>query len=259
MDIQDTILALKGYHSKINEFRDDIRKLLEQKDEELREISGGIENIIKSLETRRNGDVDAAARPGTSAVKAENSVDLRCETQPQQGVKRPNEELDTSASKKVKNDLLTVENEFTIVHTDGQKVDSKAGWGIWWNDGHSENKSGSVVGGCHSDFTPKIQAALFAIYQAQKLNIKKLNVHTDCDWLINCMKENWIDKWKKNNWRTADKKPVKNKEDVQQLENIMHESGIDVKWTRVTKDMKMSKGHVEAQRLAKEGAKNEQS
>lgn len=31
----------------------------------------------------------------------------------------------------------------------------------------------------------------------------------------------WIHKWKKNNWRTADKNPVKNRESLEELDNIL--------------------------------------
>ena len=42
------------------------------------------------------------------------------------------------------------------------------------------------------------------------------HIYTDSKYVINCM-DNWIHNWMKNGWRTADKKPVKNRELIQEL------------------------------------------
>lgn len=34
------------------------------------------------------------------------------------------------------------------------------------------------------------------------------------------LKQKWIENWKKNNWKTASKEPVKNKELWQELDNL---------------------------------------
>ena len=42
----------------------------------------------------------------------------------------------------------------------------------------------------------------------------------------------WIHKWKKNNWRTASKKDVKNKELWQQLDNLIHFHEVQWHWVK---------------------------
>ena len=44
--------------------------------------------------------------------------------------------------------------------------------------------------------------------------------------------ETWIKNWKKNNWRTADKKPVKNKELWQKLDELASRITIHWVWVR---------------------------
>lgn len=39
-------------------------------------------------------------------------------------------------------------------------------------------------------------------------------------YVVNAFKQKWIENWKKNNWKTASKEPVKNKELWQELDNL---------------------------------------
>lgn len=53
-----------------------------------------------------------------------------------------------------------------------------------------------------------------AVLEAVKLlkfpcNIK---IYSDSAYVVNCFNQKWIYNWQKNDWKTADKKPVKNKE-----------------------------------------------
>src|SRR5437868_10340207 len=52
----------------------------------------------------------------------------------------------------------------------------------------------------------------------------------------------WIHGWKKNGWRTADKKPVKNEELWRRLDEARHIHDIDWRW------VKGHAGHVENER-----------
>lgn len=40
----------------------------------------------------------------------------------------------------------------------------------------------------------------------------RVSLHSDSAYVINAFKQNWIDKWIKNGWKTSNKEPVKNKE-----------------------------------------------
>lgn len=58
--------------------------------------------------------------------------------------------------------------------------------------------------------------------------IKKLDIHTDSQFMINCITD-WMKKWKKNNWVTSNGGAVKNKEQLQILDKAI--SSLDaVRW-----------------------------
>ncbi len=59
----------------------------------------------------------------------------------------------------------------------------------------------------------------------------EVEIHTDSQYVKNGM-ESWIKNWKKNNWKTADKKPVKNQELWQQLDEVAKNIKIHWVWVR---------------------------
>jgi ribonuclease HI len=46
-----------------------------------------------------------------------------------------------------------------------------------------------------------------------------ITIYSDSAYVVNSFKQRWIYNWQKNNWKTADKKPVKNKELWEELYN----------------------------------------
>ncbi|XP_054258155.1 ribonuclease H1-like [Macrosteles quadrilineatus] len=124
---------------------------------------------------------------------------------------------------------------FTVVYTDGAcsnngKRGAKAGIGIWFNHEHPFNVAAPVQGNATNN-NAEIQAATRAIHQAALAGIKRLNIHTDSQFMISCMTD-WIKKWRKNNWMTSTGGPVKNKEQLVLLDKAIN--GMDaVKWTHV--------------------------
>ena len=54
----------------------------------------------------------------------------------------------------------------------------------------------------------ELQASIKAINEIK--NCSNIKIFTDSKYLIDGI-NNWIIKWKKNNWMTSNKKPVKNK------------------------------------------------
>tara|TARA_Y100001949_G_C15729748_1_gene218855 strand:+ start:9 stop:443 length:435 start_codon:yes stop_codon:yes gene_type:complete len=56
-------------------------------------------------------------------------------------------------------------------------------------------------------------------------------LYTDSKYVMDGITQ-WIHKWKKNNWRTASKKDVKNKELWQQLDNLVHLHEVQWHWVK---------------------------
>lgn len=90
-------------------------------------------------------------------------------------------------------------------------------------------------------------AAIAALEALKKPSAVEL--HTDSSYLRNGITQ-WIHGWKRNGWRTADRKPVKNAELWQRLEEATHRHKVTWHW------VKGHAGHPENERadeLAREG------
>ncbi|MCL1892466.1 MAG: ribonuclease HI [Alphaproteobacteria bacterium] len=60
---------------------------------------------------------------------------------------------------------------------------------------------------------------------------KEIEIHTDSQYVKNGMQA-WLKSWKKNGWRTADKKPVKNQDLWQELDAAAQNIKINWVWVR---------------------------
>ena len=50
----------------------------------------------------------------------------------------------------------------------------------------------------------------------------EVSVYSDSAYIVNAIEQGWIDSWKKNGWRKADKKPVKNVDLWERLLELMN-------------------------------------
>ncbi len=75
----------------------------------------------------------------------------------------------------------------------------------------------------------EITAAINAITYFK--NKQNLEIYTDSKYLKNGI-ESWISKWKINGWKTASKKPVKNKDLWIKLDNIIKNHNIKWNWVK---------------------------
>jgi len=48
-----------------------------------------------------------------------------------------------------------------------------------------------------------------------------VKLYSDSAYLVNAIEQKWLYNWKRNNWRTADNKPVKNKELWERLSELL--------------------------------------
>ena len=105
------------------------------------------------------------------------------------------------------------------IYTDGACSGNPGpgGWGaiLMYNE-HKKEISGAL-----KETTNNIME-ITAVIEALKLLKHKCNVkiYSDSAYVVNAFLQKWIDNWKKNNWKTASKKPVKNKELWQELDKL---------------------------------------
>lgn len=97
------------------------------------------------------------------------------------------------------------------IYTDGACSGNPGpgGWGAVLIYG--ENKK--EISGGNKNTTNNIME-ITAVIEALKClkNECKATVYSDSAYVVNCFNQGWIYNWKKNNWKTSTKGPVKNKE-----------------------------------------------
>lgn len=135
------------------------------------------------------------------------------------------------------------------IHTDGACSGNPGpgGWGaiLEWNGHRKELK-----GGEHDTTNNRMemQAAIEAL-KALKKPGRTVILITDSVYLRDGITK-WIHGWKKRGWKTADKKPVKNVDLWQELEQLTEQHAIEWRWV---KGHAGDPGNERADELAREG------
>ena len=104
------------------------------------------------------------------------------------------------------------------IYTDGacQGNPGPGGWGAILQAGDRRRE----LSGYDPATTNNRMELLAAINALQALTRPcEVDLHTDSQYVQNGMKT-WIKNWKRNNWRTADKKPVKNADLWERLDSL---------------------------------------
>lgn len=101
---------------------------------------------------------------------------------------------------------------WAFIATDGKNVAERSG-----NDANTTNNK------------MELTAVIKALTAAHKHS--EIELHTDSQYVKNGM-QSWIKNWKRNNWRTADKKPVKNQELWMQLDELASKTKIHWHWVK---------------------------
>ncbi|WP_196259570.1 ribonuclease HI [Pelagibacterium limicola] len=135
-----------------------------------------------------------------------------------------------------------------IIHTDGACSGNPGpgGWGaVLQHNGHIKELKGGAAETTNNKM--ELTAAIEALTALKRPC--KVELYTDSQYVKNGI-SSWMFGWKKNGWRTADKKPVKNTELWQALDEVAKRHDITWHWV---------KGHAgdelneRADRLANEG------
>jgi ribonuclease HI len=117
-----------------------------------------------------------------------------------------------------------------VIHTDGACSGNPGpgGWGaILEFDGREKELSGGAPATTNNRM--ELTAAIEALSALTKPSVVEL--HTDSQYLRQGI-TSWIRGWRRNGWRTADKKPVKNVDLWQALEPLIERHKVDWRWVR---------------------------
>jgi ribonuclease HI len=60
----------------------------------------------------------------------------------------------------------------------------------------------------------------------------EVTIVTDSEYLANAFRQHWIDKWKRNGWKTSSKEPVKNQDLWVALDALISKHKVAWEWTR---------------------------
>ena len=113
-----------------------------------------------------------------------------------------------------------------IIYTDGACSGNPGpgGWGaiLMYNETSKE------ISGANKDTTNNIME-ITAVLEALKLLKEEceVKIYSDSAYVVNAFNQGWIYNWKKNNWKTASKEPVKNQELWEELYNLVQKHKVE--------------------------------
>lgn len=112
------------------------------------------------------------------------------------------------------------------IYTDGACSGNPGpgGWGaILMYNGTSKE-----ISGANKDTTNNIME-ITAVLEALKLLKEecKVKVYSDSAYVVNAFNQGWIYNWRKNNWKTASKDPVKNQELWEELYSLVQKHKVE--------------------------------
>jgi len=127
-----------------------------------------------------------------------------------------------------------------VIHTDGACSGNPGpgGWGavLRYRDTEKDLSGGEAA---TTNNRMEMMAAIMALEALKRPS--KVELYTDSNYLRDGIMK-WIHGWKRNGWKTADKKPVKNVDLWQRLERAIERHDVTWHWVRG------HAGHVENER-----------
>ncbi len=126
--------------------------------------------------------------------------------------------------------LTDAPKDRVTIHTDGACSGNPGpgGWGVilQWGD-HTKELHGGEAHTTNNRM--ELTAAIMALESLKRPVV--VDLHSDSQYLRQGI-TSWIHGWKKNGWRTADKKPVKNADLWQRLDAAVHRHTVHWHWVR---------------------------
>jgi len=117
-----------------------------------------------------------------------------------------------------------------VVFTDGA-CSGNPGPGGWGAILRSDEREKELSGGeaLTTNNRMELMAAIAALEALQRP--RRVELHTDSQYVRSGL-TSWIQAWKRNGWRTADKKPVKNEDLWRRLDAAAARHEVDWRWVR---------------------------
>jgi ribonuclease HI len=120
--------------------------------------------------------------------------------------------------------------QHVVVHTDGACSGNPGpgGWGaiLQWGDHQKELKGGEPH---TTNNRMELTAAIMALESLKRPCT--VDLHTDSEYLRQGI-TGWINNWKRNGWKTSDRKPVKNVDLWQRLDAALARHKVNWHWVR---------------------------
>ena len=117
------------------------------------------------------------------------------------------------------------------IYTDGACSGNPGpgGWGVLIRE---LDKEDTEISGGEKYTTNNRMELLAAIKALESIeNNKEIIIYTDSNYVKDGITQ-WISNWKKNNWKTSNKKPVKNVDLWIKLDNAIQNKKISWKWVK---------------------------
>ncbi len=121
------------------------------------------------------------------------------------------------------------------------------GWGAWLTFGTTERE---IFGGEANTTNNRMELRAVIEALASLTRECQVVVYTDSSYVQKGISE-WIHGWKRNGWRTSDKKPVKNEDLWRQLDALVAQHQLEFRWV---KGHAGNEGNERADVLANRGA-----
>ncbi len=117
-----------------------------------------------------------------------------------------------------------------VIHTDGS-CSGNPGPGGWAAILEYDGREKELFGGAPDTTNNRMEltAAIEALKALKGSLVVEL--HTDSEYLKNGITK-WIHGWKRNGWKTSDRKPVKNADLWMELERLAEGHDVDWRWVR---------------------------
>lgn len=123
-----------------------------------------------------------------------------------------------------------------ILYTDGSSRGNpgRGGWGAIVIERISSDEANVLEIGGREENVTNNRMEIISVIEGVKLILldenkskAKIRIFSDSEYVVKAV-NSWIKNWKKNNWRTADKKPVKNQEIFAELDELLSKTNFQI-------------------------------